>query len=368
MANTTFVGFPHSGHSTSPGDPLDSDQVQELQPVTTWSREGGYTVTRRWRGPVDSLELFSNGGSGNKDYAGTYFTGTSGILLGGAGRDGAISTDLVRDEGGQLGIFSATWVTSNLTSALWTGAPTAPATRGATSGDQFQESSLWTLDGNDIEKDIYQCDIFPKCEDVINAAATGAGNGWAERVKLAITAYLAGNDGDGTPMADPYGTPFALTEYFGDTSIIPLAALVAPTPSITGGTSLYTDLQAVCVDILKGQEAFTISQYVLRNTKTTQYTSSIAAHLANTNRIWTTANIKTLMAAETRTIDPPISIVDYDIPLLGVLGSSGIFDTSKWLYRTPDIQELSNGKWQITKEWWEGTEISLSTYKAYGVT
>lgn len=83
MANTTFVGFPHAGHSYSPSDPLDSDQVQEIQPVTTWNRDGGYTVTRRWRGPIASLEDFSNGGSGNKDYAGTYFTGTSGILLGG---------------------------------------------------------------------------------------------------------------------------------------------------------------------------------------------------------------------------------------------------------------------------------------------
>ena len=364
MANNTFVGFPNGQGETGV---TAADVVREIQPITTWGRDGNYTVTRRWRGPVTALENFSNGGVNDKDYAGTYFTGTSGILLGGPGRDGAIKTELQRDEGGQLGIFSATWVTSNLAAAQWTGAPVAPATRGATSGDQFQESSLWTLDGNDLEKDIYQCDIFPKCEEVINAAATGAGNGWAERVKLAITAYLAGNDADGTPMADPYGTPFALTEYFGATSIIPLSALVAPTASITGGTSLYTDLQAVCVDILKGQEAFTISQYVLRNTKTTQYTSSIAAHLANTNRIWTTANIKTLMAGETRTIDPPISTVAYDIPLLGVLGSSDVFATSKWLYRTPDIQELNNGKWQITKEFWEGEEISLSTYKAFGV-
>jgi hypothetical protein len=131
--------------------------------------------------------------------------------------------------------------------------------------------------------------------------------------------------------------------------------------------TLLDDLKVACGDILRGQEAFTISQYVLRNTKTTQYTSSLAAHLANVNRVWTTANIKTLMTAETRAIDPPTSGTNYDIPLLGVLGSSDIFAASKWLYRTPDIQELSNGKWQITKEFWEGADISLSTYKAYGV-
>ena len=358
MANNTFVGFNFPSSSTTSS--TDSQVVRELQPVTTWNRDGGYTVTRRWRGPIDSLVAFSNGGSGEADYHGTYFTGATGIVLGGAGRDGAISTDLVREDGGQLGVFSATWVTSDISTAL--GNPAA-AGRTAASGDLYQESSIWTLDGNDIEKDIYASPIFEQCETVINAAATGAGNGWAARVKLAINDYLAGKDGEGNPMADPYGTPFQLTEYFGDTSIIPLAALVAPTPSITGGTSLYTDLQDICSDILKGQSTYAISQYVLRNTKTTQYTSSLIPHYANVNRIWSTANITTLMAAETRPIDPPSSTVAATMPLLGVLG--GTLTGSSWLYRTPDVQELNNGKWQITKEWWEGSEISTATYKAF---
>ncbi len=364
MANTTFVGFnlPASGQSTT-----ESEVVRELQPVTTWNRDGNYTVTRRWRGPIEALKNFSDGGSSNADYAGTYFTGTTGIVLGGAGRDGAISTDLARDEGGQLGVFSATWVTSNLDSALWTGAPATTATRGGTSGDQYQESSIWELDGNDLEKNVYESDVLKKCETEINADATGAGNGFAARVKEAIENYLKGIDGDGDPMLDPYGTKFDLPDYFGPTSQIPLSSLVAPQASITGGASLYEDLQNLCKFILQGQESFTVSQFVLRNTKTTQYTSSLLPHYANVNRIWTTANIKTLMAAETKTIDPPTSIVDYTLPLLGVIGSTA-FATSKWLYRTPEVQQLGNGKWQITKEWFEGDEINTSTYKAYGVT
>ena len=83
------------------------------------------------------------------------------------------------------------------------------------------------------------------------------------------------------------------------------------------------------------------------------------------NRIWTTANITTVITAETRPIDPPSSTVAGTMPLLGVLG--GTLTGSNWLYRTPDVQELNNGKWQITKEWWEGTEVSKNTYKAYGV-
>jgi hypothetical protein len=86
-----FVGFPNGGTGS---DYRDADSVKELQPITTWTRDGNYQVTRRWRGSVTALESFSDGGVGNKDFAGTYFTGASGILPGGAGRDGAISTDL----------------------------------------------------------------------------------------------------------------------------------------------------------------------------------------------------------------------------------------------------------------------------------
>ncbi len=364
MANNTFVGFPNGQGETGINA---GDVVREIQPLTAWSRDGNYTITRRWRGPVTALKNFSDGGVNNKDYAGTYFTGTSGILLGGAGRDGAIKTELQEDEGGQLGIFSATWVTSNLTAAQWTGAPVAPATRGATTGDQFQESSLWTLDGNDLEKDVYKGMVIEACEDALKADTAGTQFGFAMRVKKAIADYNGGTDADGNNIPDYFDKAFDITDYFGSIADHPLSVINAAS-SVMGLTTLLDDLKQACSDILRGQESFTISQYVLRNTKTTQYTSSIAAHLANTNRIWTTANIKTLMAAETRTIDPPVSTDAYDIPLLGVLGSSGVFDTSKWLYRTPDIQELNNGKWQITKEFWEGTEISLSTYKNYGVT
>ncbi|MBT3708472.1 MAG: hypothetical protein HOG19_03450 [Gammaproteobacteria bacterium] len=306
---------------------------------------------------------FSDGGSGEADFDGTYLT------AGGAGLDGAISTELTREEGGQIGIFSAKWVTSNLSTTLGTGATNGPgglSGRGGTTGDQFQESSLWTLDGNDLEKDVYKGMVIEACEDALEADTAGTQFGFAMRVKKAIADYNGGTDADGNSIPDYFDKAFDITDYFGSIADHPLSVINAAS-SVMGLTTLLDDLKQACSDILRGQESFTISQYVLRNTKTTQYTSSIAAHLANTNRIWTTANIKTLMAAETRTIDPPVSTDAYDIPLLGVLGSSGIFDTSKWLYRTPDIQELNNGKWQITKEFWEGTEISLSTYKVFGV-
>jgi hypothetical protein len=370
MPNNVFVGFPNGGTGS---DYRDADSVKELQPVTTWTRDGNYQVTRRWRGTVEALEYFSNGGVSNKDFSGTYFTGASGILPGGAGRDGAISTNLQRDEGGQLGIFSATWVTSDLNSALWTGAPTNPATRGATSGDQYQESSIWTLDGNDIEKSVYDCQIMRKVEKSISDASGDPflGLGFPGRIRRAIELYQQGLDKNGDSLGNNWmkTSPFLLTDYFGSTSEEPLKYIYDVSTygtyatSIAGNANLYIDLKILCEDIMRGQEAFSLSQYVLRNTKTTQYNSALLPSYTYINYVWETSDITTLMAAETRTIDPPTSTVANTLPLIGVLGT--VFSTSKWLYRTPDVQQLGNGKWQITKEFWEASEISTSTYKAH---
>jgi len=354
MANNTFVGFNFPSSSTTSS--TDSQVVRELQPVTTWNRDGGYTVTRRWRGPIDSLVAFSNGGSGEADYHGTYFTGATGIVPGGAGRDGAVSTDLVREDGGQLGVFSATWVTSDISTAL--GNPAA-AGRTAASGDLYQESSIWTLDGNDIEKDLFDCPVVKACADALGSG----GYGFAGRCKKAIENYRNGLDEVGDPLTDPAGTSFLWISYLDGADVTTLSGQ----SSILGNANLFIDLGDVAEDALKGAAAFSYSQYVLRNVKTVQYTSSILPHYENVNRIWTTANITTLLAAETtgggRPIDPPTSIVAYTLPVLGVLGT--VLNFSKWLYRTPDVQQLNNGKWQITREWWEGTEIATSCYRVY---
>jgi hypothetical protein len=355
MGNSTFVGFTFPSSSTT--SYTDSQVVREIQPVTTWNRDGGYTVTRRWRGPIDSLVAFSDGGSGEADYHGTYFSGASGILPGGAGRDGAVSTDLVRDEGGRLGTFSATWVTSNIASAL--GNPRA-AGRTGTSGDLYQESSLWSLDGNDLEKSIWEC---PKMLDILNeiendttgTSCTGGQLGLTARIRASMENFKNGKDLDGNTIPDYYEKTYRVADYF-DISSCPLVALNA---------TQLNNLEAICQDYMKGVEALPISQYVLRNTKTVQYTSAVAAtalipYYADVNKIWATSDITALMLADTRPIDPPISVTNYDIPLIGVLGT--VFNTSKWLYRTPDVQELSNGKWQVTREWWESTDYSVSLY------
>lgn len=343
MANSTLVGFTST---------TNSNQCKEIQPLTTWTRDGNYQVTRRWVGPIDSLANFSDGGSGNADSAGTYFSGAtvSPYSPGGAGVDGAISVDLARDEGGLLGTLSVTWVSSSISSAL--GDPKA-AGRTGTTGDQYQDSSLWFLDGNDLEKNILTC---PKMNTIVLAVDAAQRKGFAGRVQDAIDLYTARQDKSGNPMSDPFQTAFDIEDYF------------------TAGASPYDDLNAnqkadlkeICDEMLKGVEAYPISQFVLRNTITVQYSSTVAAQVlvpyyANVNQIWSTTQLQAAMTAQTRPIDPPtVPSVAYTLPLIGVLGT--IFSSSKWLYRTPDVQQLGNGKWQITREWWETTGFSDILY------
>lgn len=349
MANNTFVGFPHGQSDTG----IDAaDVVKELQPVTTWNRDTGYTVTRRWRGPIDALVNFSDGGASNADFDGTYFTGTTGILLGGAGRDGAISTNIEREEGGQVGVFSATWVSSNIATRLTSGGQVP--SDGSTSGDLYQESSLWFLDGNDLEKNILECK--PMTAILADISTADQRQGFPSRVQAAVDDYKAGTDNNGNGITDYWEKPFDLVDYF--------TAADSPWSELSGDS--IAALGLICQEMFKGVEAFTISQYVLRNTLTTQYTSAIGAvalapYYADVNTIWDTSDITAMMTAGTRPIDPPTSTVPFTLPLIGLLSGSP-FSTYKWLYRTPDVQQLGNGKWQITREWWETTDYSTILY------
>ncbi len=350
MGNSTFIGFTFPSSSTT--SYTDSQVVREIQPITTWNRDGGYTVTRRWRGPIDSLVAFSNGGSGEADYHGTYFSGASGILPGGAGRDGAISTNLERDEGGRLGTFSATWVSSSIATRLTSGG--LVPSDGSTSGDLYQESSLWFLDGNDLEKNILESPVMTAIIADISTAAQR--DGFPSRVQAAVDDYKSGKDKDGNGIADYWEKEFDIADYFDSSS--------APYSELT--TASRTALGLICQEMFKGVEAFTVSQYVLRNTVTTQYTSASGAQLlapyyVDVNKIWATSDLTAMMTASTRPIDPPTSTVAFTLPLIGLLSGSP-FSTYKWLYRTPDVQQLGNGKWQITREWWETTDYSTALY------
>jgi hypothetical protein len=225
---------------------------------------------------------------------------------------------------------------------------------GSTSGDLYQESSLWFLDGNDLEKNILECK--PMTAILADISTADQRQGFPSRVQAAVDDYKAGTDKDGSGITDYWEKPFDLVDYF----------IEADSPwSELSGDSIAA-LGLICQEMFKGVEAFTVSQYVLRNTVTTQYTSAIGAvalapYYVDVNTIWDTSDITAMMTAGTRPIDPPTSTVPFTLPLIGLLSGSP-FSTYKWLYRTPDVQQLGNGKWQITREWWETTDYSTIIY------
>ena len=225
---------------------------------------------------------------------------------------------------------------------------------GSTSGDLYQESSMWFLDGNDLEKNILECK--PMAAIIADISTTAQRDGFPSRVQAAVDDYKAGKDKDGNSIPDYWEKKFAASDYF-DTGEKPYNELSAGS---------ITNLNLICQEMFKGVEAFTVSQYVLRNTVTTQYTSAIGAvalapYYVDVNTIWDTSDITAMMTAGTRPIDPPTSTVPFTLPLIGLLSGSP-FSTYKWLYRTPDVQQLGNGKWQITREWWETTDYSTVLY------
>ena len=122
--------------ATSTG--VDTTHVFELRPEMSWTREGAYTVRRKWRGHYAALLKFSNGGVSNKDGNDFYFS------TGGPGVDGAVDTALDYDEGGSLATLTVTWHSRS--------ADGGPGVDKPAAADISQFSSLWQLNGNDIEK------------------------------------------------------------------------------------------------------------------------------------------------------------------------------------------------------------------------
>ena len=188
--------------------------------------------------------------------------------------------------------------------------------------------------------------------DTTGTSCSGGQYGFTSRLKQSMDSFAKGEDKDGNGIPDYYEKTYRVTDYF-DVDSCPLSALTS---------TQLENLLAICQEYMKGVEAFPIGQYVLRNTKTVTYQSSIIPAYADMHKIWTTAHVKNLMLSETRTIDPPTSTVAFTLPLIGVLGT--VFSTSKWLYRTPDVTQQNNGNWQITKEWWETDGYAEVLYEA----
>ena len=337
-------------YPTSASSGVDTTKVIEQRPEMSWSREGYYTVTRRWRGHYAAVLKFSQGGSNDSN-------GIS-ISAGGAGVDGATETAIDYDEGGSMATLSVTWHSRTAEGGPGESMPAA--------ADVSQFSSLWQLNGNDIEKDILYCPLLVKATAAINSVASGNGNGFGARVKKAVELFQnKQNRSEGT-ITDYFQKKFYLAHtasgvpthgiYYFDSSETPWTNLA--TYDAANSTTIRADLQTLCEDMLKGVTNFPISQFVLRNTKNTQSTSNVsfANYYTDTNKMWNTKQINYMMYLDTYD-----SISTGILPLIGTICT--VFgNTAKWLYRTPTINQNQNGTWTVTREWWYADDYSEILY------
>lgn len=190
-------------------------------------------------------------------------------------------TDYIREDNGELVTIRATYQEASVDGV---GNP-------ATDGGLLERT--WELDGNDLEKSLWE---HPKVKAVTNTMSASE----IAEIRKIVEAAVAGE----------------ITEQ-----------------EDTGVDNPLVDLIRA---FAKGVEAFSISQYVLRKRETILPTSVLRPSYANTNRIFT---YNQLTASE-----PSLLTVN-------ILGAAGLTDVI-WHKRTPRLTPTTGGLWMIEQEYW----------------
>ena len=182
-------------------------------------------------------------------------------------------------------------------------------------------SDNWELEGNDLEKSVWE---LPTIKDqlAIMHAATGEGiNGF----QLLTEFRKDVNDLVNGTMEDPGADPNA---------IIPV------------GIGLNTALLAQWIkELCMGVESFIVSQWVLRRTREIAPNCRIKPSMTNVMRVFTTAQLGKVNSIP--------SVIKFDLP------------SGYWLKKSPRVTGPSDdGNWTITEEWWHSDSYSSLLYSA----
>lgn len=230
-----------------------------------WDINQGAVVDRTWEGPKSGLVTF---------IASTLPAGYSRIEI---------------DDDNDLVVLVATYPSST-TDGI-----------GGTEPEDGLVQRWWELDGNDLEKSLWD---HPK-----------------------VRAHTDGYDA---------------------TQII---AMRAKFEEILAGTAtsswLHADVMDAMLRIARGVESFTVSQYVLRKNEIVRTGTSLAASHGNVNKIF---GYSALTAAEP-------SLAGYD--LVAAASLTGLY----WLKRTPDVRPTQNGLYEIVTEYWGAEEWDSWIYE-----
>ena len=277
--------------------------VIEQAPERAWDSVNGYSTTRIYVGNKIKVEQFSDGHITDADGFGII----AGYQNATISYNGPAATLRLSYSGVNFGS------TSSSTSGL---VPSASDIAAATL------SSQWYLEGNDLEKDLFQ---LPDMQAIAKSLSNANLATWRKDFDTAISA-----------RTDPDSVPMALaTKYSGTVNGMDAAAQAAYVKNIY-------------ISMLRGTEFFTVSQYVLRNVKIVPPTTSQSPEHANKGRQY----IHALMIATTGN--------GQSVPSAIVSGISGGY----WLKRTPSVEQTSDGNYQISKEFWYSEEYDTNIYAA----
>lgn len=173
--------------------------------------------------------------------------------------------------------------------------------------DQDDALITWEMIGNDLQKDIYEHPNALACDE-----------GDIRKIRNAMN-----SSNSETSPAFTGGTTGSLAQI----EARRLAAI-----------SLY-------LLVLKGTTAYLTSQYVLRKTEVVSTGRQIALGYQNVNRIWSSASINNAEGTPS-----PIDLSIAQIEAIKPQDQNGY--AWGWLKKNPTLQQISGGKWQLTKEWW----------------
>lgn len=252
----------------------------ELRPAKSWDPRSGWSIVRRWRGEESVIAILAD-----QYRAAGYRVEVD------PSDDG--SYDILRV---QLG-------------AEETQPPDQPL------ADQ------WTLAGNDLEKSLWSLPVIrtemDACENTMALAM----------LRADIEAMVRGE----TAVPDPQ-TPSTTI----DLTLDGLKSVVEEL-----GMN-WAPWLALITSLARGEESYSVSQYVLRHVLTIGSNSTIKPSYDNVGRMYSTASLE---AAE----QIP-STLKFVLP------------AGFWLKRTPTVDQTAADKYQITQEWWHAEQYDPFIY------
>jgi len=178
-----------------------------------------------------------------------------------------------------------------------------------TQDDEVELTDQWTLVGNDIEKDLW---LHPK-------------------VTAIFAAFL---DGSGFPTSQYAELKQDFQDVIsGDKALDDLAWWA--------GAS--TDTKKFMRALLRGEESYTVSQFVLRNVKVVAANYSLKPSYSRVGKVMSGTTLDTVYT-------PPATI-KFNLP------------DGFWMERTPTVEQVAPDKYSITREWWNFDEYDDFIYE-----